>query len=364
MAAGAAAVAGWCLFATASYIFGKSSGTFETADTREIAKYTRWVQELRAKDALSRSLLEERTDAYQRTIVEFEERQETLNVMLDALRGGEKLEVSSLRGNGAGLLVRASIDEATPRQSRLAPVTTASIANVGLRAQIDDLHEEQEIFLNAAEDTAIERAERARGILRLTAIGTGEIEAGQEMGGPLIEMAALNSDPTTLTTEARFASRVARVAARMEEARYYEEVVSALPLGQPSSETLRFTSPYGFRTDPFNRTSSWHGGIDMAAFNKAPITAAGPGKVIFAGRKSGYGRTVDVDHGYGFISRYAHMARINVSKGDEVAIGDTLGLMGNSGRSTGPHLHFEVWFNGKAYDPTNFLKAGRHVHEG
>ncbi len=364
MATGAAALAAWCLFATATYVFGQSSGAFQTGETGEVRKYERWVQELRAKDALSRSLLEERTDAFQLATIEFEERHETLKVLLEALQGGEKLEVSALRGNGAGLLVRASIDDADPRQSREAGIVTAAMDTVGLRAQIDDVREQQDLFLDQAEDIAVERAERARGILRLTAIGTGAIEAGQEMGGPLIEMAALDADPASLSEDARFASRVARVAARMEEARYYEGIISNLPLAQPSSVPLRQTSNYGMRTDPFTRNATWHDGIDMGARPFAPITAAGPGTVTFAGRKSGYGRVVYIDHGYGFVSRYGHLASISVTRGDTVAMGDKVGAMGTSGRSTGYHLHFEVRFNGKAYDPRDFLKAGRHVYEG
>ena len=104
--------------------------------------------------------------------------------------------------------------------------------------------------------------------------------------------------------------------------------------------------------------------MGAGAYGRAvPITASGPGKVVFAGNKSGYGRVVDVDHGYGFRSRYAHLRSISVKRGDEVVIGDKLGIMGSSGRSTARHLHFEVMFQGKPYDPRHFLKAGQHVHE-
>ena len=101
----------------------------------------------------------------------------------------------------------------------------------------------------------------------------------------------------------------------------------------------------------------------MGAGWNAPIVAAGPGEVIFAGRKSGYGRVVDVDHGGGFVSRYAHLNRIVAKKGQEVVVGDKLGTMGSTGRSTGPHLHYEVLFHGKQYNPVEFIKAGKHVHE-
>ena len=148
----------------------------------------------------------------------------------------------------------------------------------------------------------------------------------------------------------------------MEEARYYENMVSSIPLAQPVGVETRLTSNYGLRVDPFNKRPGWHNGIDMAAYWNAPITAAGPGVVSYSGTRSGYGRIVEIDHGNGFKSRYGHLKSASVNKGDSVAIGDVIGAMGSSGRSTGPHLHYEVWFNGKPYDPVEFIKAGKHVH--
>lgn len=362
LSAGGVAVGAWLLFATGHVVFGSPAGTAGASGVQDIAKYERWVQELRAKDALSRSLLEERTDAFDRTVLQFEDRHKTIESMILKLQSGGDLEVTSLRGDGAGLLVEASIDEADVRQSRKTPAESAPIEVVGTRARMDAMYAGHEKYLDTLEDIAVERGEAARGILKLTAVGTGRIQTNAEMGGPLINLpmaAAGASSPE----EAEFNARVARVAARMQESEYYEGLVSQLPLGMPSSKPLRLTSNYGVRTDPFSKNATWHGGIDLAYGWKTPITAAGPGKVVFSGYKSGYGRTVDIEHGYGFKSRYAHMHSINVKKGDTVALGDQVGLMGSSGRSTGPHLHYEVHFNGKQYDPSKFLKAGKHVYE-
>ena len=101
----------------------------------------------------------------------------------------------------------------------------------------------------------------------------------------------------------------------------------------------------------------------MAAFERAPVVATSPGVISFAGVKSGYGNVVEIDHGHGFKTRYGHMRDIQVSRGERVAIGQRIGSMGSTGRSTGTHLHYEVWFRGRAVDPINFLRAGRHVHE-
>ena len=356
------ALGAWLLYATAHVILTPSGVSNGGVGSHAVAKYERWVEELRAKDALSRSLLEERTNDFDETVVQFEDRHRMLEAMLESLQSGGDLEVTSLRGDGAGLLVEASIDEADARQSRETPVETASLEVVGVRARIDEIRAGQEATLDAMEDLAIERGEAARGILKLTAVGAGRIETNSEIGGPLINLPVTAGGATT-PEEADFNARVARVAARLQEARYYEDLVAQLPLATPSSKHLRFTSPYGVRTDPFTKNATWHGGVDLAHGWNAPINAAGPGKVVYAGYKSGYGRVVEVEHGYGFKSLYAHLNSVKVKKGDTVAMGDLVGLMGSSGRSTGPHLHYEVHFNGKQYDPSKFLKAGKHVYE-
>lgn len=361
LAAGVTAIVGWSGFASVNYVLGGPS--FQTAETEDTARYQRWIEELRANTDLSRTLLEERTQDFQRATSEFEQRHETLEMLLRALDSGEDIEVTALRGDEAELLMEASIDEAGNRQGIQRTPVSASLEVVGVRARIDELQSDQEAFLSAAEDIAVERAERARGVLRLTAVGTGRIETQDAMGGPDTSLLDINDEDFATPEEAAFARRVTQVAARLEEAQYYEAIVSQLPLAEPMGVPARLTSNYGLRVDPFTKRPAWHNGIDMAAYYKAPVVAGGPGEVTYSGRMSGYGRMVEVDHGYGFKTRYAHLHSISVAKGDTVAIGDTVGLMGSSGRSTGPHLHYEVWFNDKPYDPINFLKAGRHVHE-
>lgn len=364
-ATGGVVVAAWCVYATAHTVLsGPMISASASTDSREIARLERWIEKLRAENAMSRSLLDERTSAFQQATLEFEQRHETLKVLLGALQGGEDLETASLRGDGSTMLVKASIDQAESRQSRERPAVTGSMEKVGLRAQIDTLREDQMRFLDTAEDIAVQRTEELRGVLRLTGVGVGRIELLESnMGGPLVDMMALGVNEQSTPEEIAFAERVTEIAARLEEARYYEDMVNSLPLGDPVRVEYRLTSPFGIRTDPFTRRPNWHGGLDIAAYFRAPVTATGPGKVIFAGVKSGYGSVVDIDHGFGFVSRYGHLSSITVKKGDEVALGDTVGLMGSSGRSTGPHLHYEVLFFGKGYDPAEFLKAGKHVHK-
>ncbi|KJS27112.1 MAG: hypothetical protein VR75_04405 [Hyphomonadaceae bacterium BRH_c29] len=366
-AAGVTAIVGWTIFATGSFVLGGSSSALSgNPDGRELAKYERWVQELRAKDALSRSLLEERTDAFQKETVEWEERQKSLEDLYKQLKGEDDLETSSLKGDGSALLVEASIEEADSRQSREPVRITAQFETASSRGSVKSLKMNQERILDEAEEIATERTERARGILALTTIGSNRIIASSETGGPFISLANATAgrDLTGLSlADATFYNRLAQTQARVAEMVYYEDIVSSLPLGIPVGVPYRLTSNYGVRVDPFKKRPGWHNGIDMAAYHGAPIVAAGPGVISYAGPRSGYGRLVEIDHGHGFKSRYGHLSGTTVKKGDTVEVGDLVGKMGTTGRSTGDHLHFEVWFNGKPYDPIEFLKAGRHVHE-
>lgn len=364
-AGGVALAAGWCVFATVSVVSQgpKLSARSDALDRNE-AKWQRWVSETNARAATAQSLLEERTEAFQRATVEFEKRHETLKLLLTALKSPESIDTASLRGNGGKILMEASIDEALPRQSRNTQLVTASLEVAGFRANIDALRQEQNAFLDEAEELAASRSEQARGVLQLTGVGIGRFEEQREIGGPLVELASLNSVGAVEPIDVEFAERVTQVAARLEEAKFYQDVVSALPLGEPIDVPFRETSGYGLRSDPFTRRPAFHAGMDMAAYRSAPIVAAGPGVVTFAGPRAGYGRLVEVDHGYGFKTRYGHLLRVDVKKGDTVNMGDLVGRMGSTGRSTGPHLHYEVWFRGKTYNPVKFLRAGQHVHEG
>jgi len=117
-------------------------------------------------------------------------------------------------------------------------------------------------------------------------------------------------------------------------------------------------SGFGYRVDPFVGTRARHEGLDFSADTGAPVLAAADGRVEFAGRHDEYGNMVDIDHGDGLLSRYAHLSRLDVQAGQRVRRGERLGAVGSTGRSTGPHLHFEVRMLGVAQNPLHFLKRG------
>lgn len=128
-----------------------------------------------------------------------------------------------------------------------------------------------------------------------------------------------------------------------------------LPIGAPVSK-VRVTSNYGMRKDPFDGKQKRHRGIDFAGKIGTELMAVAPGRVVSAGERVGYGTTVEIDHGLGFTTLYAHLSQITVSRGEWVRPGTVVGLGGSSGRSTGPHLHYEIRYKGAQFDPVKFVK--------
>ena len=137
-----------------------------------------------------------------------------------------------------------------------------------------------------------------------------------------------------------------------------QRIARSLPLASPLDQ-FHITSPYGKRRDPFTRAWAFHAGLDLGGPRRAEVLATAPGQVIFAGPSGPYGNMVEVDHGMGIITRYAHLGAIQVSVGDEVEFRQALGTIGNTGRSTSRHLHYEIRVDDRAFDPADFLAAGR-----
>jgi murein DD-endopeptidase MepM/ murein hydrolase activator NlpD len=140
-------------------------------------------------------------------------------------------------------------------------------------------------------------------------------------------------------------------------------VLRSMPLNAPLDH-YTVGSLFGTRKDPINGKLAVHEGLDFSAPLGSAVLATAPGKVVFAGRKGSYGRMVEIDHGFGISTRYAHLKSIMVEVGQTVGYRDKIGKLGTSGRSTGPHVHYEIVVDGKPYDPMNFLKAGRYVFKG
>jgi murein DD-endopeptidase MepM/ murein hydrolase activator NlpD len=365
LALGAVGLAGWCVYATGSTILQGSQESGRNAEVeRERAKYDRWLAESRAQAAAAQALLEERTRAFDRATAEFESRHEVLRSLLE-YAGGSSYQLMANRPierDGARIIMAASIDESEPRSSHSGASEPYQVTTVGFRARAEHLGGEQEQTLSELEDQVVERSEYIRGVLRLTGVSMASLTGPEANDEPLVpaDFVAYLRDSGL---NPAFSERVAEVAARVTESRRLADIANSTPLAVPVAVDSRETSGYGQRIDPFTGRPAFHSGLDMAAFERAPVVATSPGTVVFAGTRSGYGYTVEIDHGHGFKTRYAHLRDIQVERGDHVAIGQRIGSMGSTGRSTATHLHYEVWFRGRSVDPINFLRAGRHVHE-
>jgi len=135
------------------------------------------------------------------------------------------------------------------------------------------------------------------------------------------------------------------------------ELIEAIPSIQPikNQDLTRMASGYGYRTDPFTKKRRFHYGMDFTARKGTPIYATGNGVVKRAdNRSSGYGKHIRIDHGFGYISLYAHLSKYNVRRGQKVKRGDIIGYVGNTGRSVGPHVHYEIFKDNKKINPLNF----------
>lgn len=179
------------------------------------------------------------------------------------------------------------------------------------------------------------------------------------IGGPFIPATAVphKKSPTNLNIS------LASLNQRLDHWYDLTTLQTVLPVGKPV-DRVRVTSPFGAREDPFQDRPARHEAVDLGGMIGEPIYTTAPGKVIRAGRWGWYGNMVEIDHGFGFRTRYAHMDKVFVAKGDTVRAGDRIGTVGNTGRSTGPHLHYEIRVRGHAVDPMNFIKAGKNVFKG
>ncbi|MCW9035318.1 MAG: peptidoglycan DD-metalloendopeptidase family protein [Rhodospirillales bacterium] len=203
---------------------------------------------------------------------------------------------------------------------------------------------------------AIENVLKRTGVKLEKILAANGIESG--MGGPFIAANPQEgqSDDVLKTSLANLDGQIKRWAG-------LRSIMNSLPLFSPL-DYYYITSSYGKRRDPKNRKLAHHYGLDMGSSYKAPVFTAAGGKVTYAGWKTKYGNFVEIDHGNGVKSRYGHMAKIFVKRGQKIEQRVKIGLVGNTGRSTGAHLHYEILVNGKTVDPIKFIKAGRYVFKG
>ncbi|PWJ85934.1 peptidase M23-like protein [Pseudaminobacter salicylatoxidans] len=171
-----------------------------------------------------------------------------------------------------------------------------------------------------------------------------------DIGGPLI----------ALDNPSQFDAKMRELDDSLDRLDKMKNTARRLPIANPAPGRS-VSSTFGVRRDPLIGTPALHSGMDFRAPQGSPARVTAPGTVVRAGWNGGYGRMVEIDHGNGFSTRYGHLSRIDVKEGQKVSRGDAIGQVGSTGRSTGPHLHYEVRYKGEALNPLRFLKLGKQV---
>ncbi|SFB38609.1 Murein DD-endopeptidase MepM and murein hydrolase activator NlpD, contain LysM domain [Rhizobium sp. NFR07] len=271
-----------------------------------------------------------------------------------ALSGGSAAIAGILSGasaaaplNAASIIGNASLREgAADRADRIFSKVTLSLKALESRqlAKIANL-------TTGASDTAnaITAILKRSGVqVEKVADAGWETQADQGVGGPYL---------APELTENRFDTSLGELDAALTRLESVRETARDLPFSNPAPGK-GITSRFGNRMDPFLGRLALHAGIDFQARTGDDVKSTGAGTVVSAGPSGGYGNMVEIDHGHGISTRYGHMSRILVSVGDKVETGDVVGRAGSTGRSTGPHVHYEVRRNGMAVDPMHFLNAG------
>ena len=234
--------------------------------------------------------------------------------------------------------------------------------NDKLQGRISSLKDSQKNLLDRMREKTLSEIRRLESLIVTTGLKTKDLlrHAGggaSGMGGPFIPLEVGKS--VALSPK----EVVEAFDSHMRRLELLRRVVRGLPLVSPV-DYYYVSSRFGRRRDPFNKKWARHLGVDLAGNLRAPVLAPAPGKVVFVGWKGRFGRTIVIDHGNGIRTRYGHLRRYHVKRGQRIGYRQKIGQLGNSGRSTGPHVHYEILRDGKPVDPKKFLEAGKNVLKG
>jgi murein DD-endopeptidase MepM/ murein hydrolase activator NlpD len=229
-----------------------------------------------------------------------------------------------------------------------------------LESSLDRVEHRQVAELTAVENHMESRVRRLRGVFSDLGLSMAKMEAATPhsgTGGPYV--------PVKPRPDAGpFERQLARVNLTRAQIDRLNGALALVPYRKPVAGAIEYTSGFGVRVDPFVGRPAMHTGLDFRAAMGDPVRATANGKVVSAGWGGGYGRMVEIDHGNGLSTRYGHLSAINVKVGQAIRIGQVVGEVGSTGRSTGPHLHYETRIDGEAVDPQKFLRAGIRLNEG
>jgi murein DD-endopeptidase MepM/ murein hydrolase activator NlpD len=232
-----------------------------------------------------------------------------------------------------------------------------------LEKNLVDLQTSRQRVLDRLTERTVNRIAEFKEVIAMTGLdadkllgGVFDNSAGQ--GGPFIAF-----KPEADRKEDEFDARLAVLNGHMDRWDGLKGLLKTLPLTSPSDHYY-VSSRFGKRRDPVNKKWGMHYGVDLAGVKKSPVLSTAAGTVVSVSRHPSYGRVIVIDHGLGIRTRYGHLHKILVRRGKKVGFRQKIGLMGNTGRTTGAHIHYEILVNGKPYDPLKFMQAGKYVFKG
>ena len=223
-----------------------------------------------------------------------------------------------------------------------------------LSDSLDRVASRQISTLNALEESYDSKAKRMRAVLADLGLDPGKAPPSDRLttgsvGGPFVPASA---DATA------FERQLYRINVSRTQVERLNTTLAAVPVRKPVFGEIDMSSPFGMRMDPFMKGPAIHTGVDMRGDSGDPVRATATGTITIASWNGGYGKMVEIDHGNGLATRYGHLSAIDVTVGQKIKIGQIVGKIGSTGRSTGPHLHYETRVDGDAIDPQKFLRAG------
>lgn len=343
-----------------------------------IAELRSQVDRVTSRQLLDQEQFEQKLEQVMRKQGVLEQRAATLSSLPDmtptgSIPKGGRAPVEAPKGNAQPkpspindtIIFQAPGDREARLESRVLPIfnlrsaakTRGGVEGALTRMQesLEKLESKQLSSLNALEETFDSRARRIRSVLSDLGINPGKAPtaapSGGAVGGPFVA-------PPTGGDEKGFDRQLYRIHVSRAQVERLNRTLSDVPLRKPISGEIDMSSGFGMRMDPFIRSPAMHTGLDMRGDTGDPVRVTANGTVTSAGPNGGYGKMVEVDHGNGLATRYAHLSSIDVKVGDRVRIGQVVGKIGTTGRSTGPHLHYETRVDGEAVDPQKYLRAG------
>jgi murein DD-endopeptidase MepM/ murein hydrolase activator NlpD len=315
-----------------------------------IAELRAQVDRVTSRQLLDQEQFEQKLEALVHRQASLEQRSAALGGDLGAIKRSKTppraMKPSPLSDNGEYQIQRERFASA-PAGSLMAKLNKISLG-------LDNVEQRQFAALNSMEDSIDGKLKRMRGVLADLNVDLGKHgnDVTGSIGGPFVPAKPPGAGSGNFERELY---RVNLARAQFDRAL---SQLRTIPVRKPVEGEIDMSSPFGMRMDPFLRGPAIHTGLDLRGDTGEPAHATATGTVVTASWQGGYGNMVEIDHHNGLSTRFGHLSKILVRVGQRVNVGDVVGLIGSTGRSTGPHLHYETRVNDTAVDPQKFLRAG------